>query len=92
MHSCFVLQGISFSLNHSFMFCFFSGLDHTVTHRGGAATPQVESLMQILGFMVCGLISMMAHTLLTVILTTLSTHLRYFIIISHNLLTKKIEI
>jgi len=63
-----------------------------VTHRGGAATPQVESLMQILGFMVCGLISMMAHTLLTVILTTLSTHLRYFIIISHNLLTKKIEI
>lgn len=61
-------------------FAFCSGQDHTVTHRRVVATPQLGSLLQILAFMVCGLITMMAHTHLTVILTTLSIHLGYFIL------------
>ena len=66
-------------------FCTCSGQDHTVTLRMVVATQQLGSLLQILAFMASGLITMMAHTHLTVILATLFSNLRYFILDPLNL-------
>ena len=57
-----------------------SGQDHIVTHKRVVVTQQLENLLQILEFMVYGLITRMALTLLTVIPVTLLTHPRYFIL------------
>ena len=67
--------------NYWLGFCICSGQDHIVTHRRVVvATQQLESLLLILEFMVYGLITKMALILLTVILVTLLSHLRYFIL------------